>query len=186
MFSLLTNQPTNQQKQTTIDHHNKQITGVPLALGWDYQNQYKLNVEMYEFTRAPVRRKSRKKLMMSSARRFRTLIEAGYTLDDIGDAVVAVQNTKAQRLKNARAAFGGGVGWNSNNGGSGRPLEDFLSGAVETTGSAFRAVKRRGSKILMGSLLGQSLQKIKASASGGGGGNSGAQPKRRSFANPAC
>jgi len=138
--------------------------GVPLALDWDHQNQYKVNVEMYEFTRAPVRRKSRRKLMMSSTTRFRTLIEAGYSLEDIGDAAMEVRNAKAQRLKSVQA-----FGWNG-------PL-DFLSGAVETTGSAFRKVKRRGSKILMGGRLAQSIQKIKANAS---------QPRRRSIANPAC
>jgi len=146
--------------------------GVPLALDWDHQNQYKVNVEMYEFTRAPVRRKSRRKLMMSSTTRFRTLIEAGYSLEDIGDVAMEVRNAKAQRLKSVQA-----FGWNG-------PL-DFLSGAVETTGSAFRRVKRRGSKILMGGRLAQSIQKIKANASSSSS-SSSSQPRRRSFANPAC
>lgn len=135
--------------------------GVPLSLDWEYQNQYKINVEMYEYTRAPVRRRSRKKLMTSSNKRLRTLIEAGYSLEEIGDAAMEVQKAKDGRLKSVQA-----FGWTG-------PM-DFLSGAVETTASGFRAVKKRSSKIFMGGLIG-GIQKIKL-----------AQPRRKSYSNPAC
>jgi len=135
--------------------------GVPLGLDWDYSNHYKVNLEMYEFTRASVRRKSRKKLMIPSTKRFRTLVAAGYSIDDIGEAILSVEKIKAERTKSVQA-----FGWNG-------PL-DFLNGAVETMGSAFRAGKKRSSKILKGSLKG-GFQMIRLVPS-----------KPKSYSNPAC
>lgn len=137
--------------------------GVPLGLDWDYQTQYRINLEMYEFTRASVRRKSRKKLMISSKRRLRILVEAGYSLEEIGEAIMSVQKIKAERIKSVQA-----FGWNG-------PL-DFLSGAVEQMGAALRSGKRRSSKILLGGGMMAAIQKIKLNR----------EPRRRSYGNPVA
>lgn len=113
--------------------------GVPLTIGWDCQHKYHMNIDMYEYTRAPNRRRGRKKLLISSKRRVQNLVEIGYSFESIGQTILEVNKARALRLESVRAS-----GWNG-------PL-DVMSGALETTGAAIRKVGRRGSKILLTSV----------------------------------
>lgn len=134
--------------------------GAPVTIGWDCLDEYNVNLSMYEYTKGPMRR-TRKKLMLSSKKRIRFLVEAGYSPMEIGDAIIDVEKAKLERLKSVQA-----FGWNG--------PKDFLSGAVETTGAALRGVARRGSKILLKSVAAAvSAIRIK-------------QPRRSSFTPPAC
>jgi len=138
--------------------------GVPVALAWEFQEEYNMDIDIYECTRGPERRYSRRKLMISPLKRIQTLIAAGYSPEQIGEAIVNVQMAQTKRLESVSD-----TGWNG-------PL-DFMNGAVETTGAAFRAINkksRRGSKILLGSVTAaMGGMKIKI-------------PKRKSISTPAC
>lgn len=147
--------------------------GAPVTLSWEVQDQYDLPIDMYEFTRIPMRCSRRKEMMISAKKRVRTLIEAGYSPEEIGEAILSVEKAKCDRIKTVQ-----NIGWNG-------PL-DVFSGAVETTGAAFRGLKRRSSKIIMGSVsaLGvkMKLPKRKVVTS-----TSPVPPnERKSLMNPAC
>lgn len=134
--------------------------GAPVTIGWDCMDEYEVNLSMYEYTKGPMRR-TRKKLMLSSKKRTRFLVEAGYSPMEIGDAIVDVEKAKLERLRSVQA-----FGWNGR--------KELLSGVVETSGAALRGVARRGSKILLKSVAAAvSAIKIK-------------HPKRSSFSPPAC
>jgi len=130
---------------------------VPVTIDWNFDNEYQLSIDMYEFTREPMRRRGRKKLMLSSKKRLQRLIDAGYTALEIGEAIIAVDRSKAERLDSVQ-----GSGWNGT-------LEQ-LTGAVKFTGRGILKVGRRGSKILTAAVEGM---KIKL-------------PRRKSITNPAC
>jgi len=133
--------------------------GVPVTIGWDCLDEYNVSLSVYEYTKGPMRR-TRKKLMISSKKRIRFLVEAGYSPMEIGDAIMDVEKAKLERLKSVQA-----VGWNG--------PKELLSGVVETSGAALRGVARRGSKILLKSVAAAvSAIKIK-------------HPRRSSFTPPA-
>lgn len=132
-------------------------SGAPVAIDWDFDNEYQLSIDMYEFTREPMRRRGRRKLMLSSKRRLQRLIDAGYTAVEIGEAIVEVDRAKSMRLDSVQ-----GSDWNG--------TLDNLTGAVKFTGRGILKVGRRGSKILTAAVEGM---KIKL-------------PKRKSITNPAC
>lgn len=137
--------------------------GVPVTIDWDFDNEYQLNIDMYEFTREPMRRRGRKKLQLSSKRRLQRLIDAGYGAVEIGEAIIEVDRAKSMRLESVRA-----TGWNGT-------LEN-LTGVAKFTGGAIHKVGRRGSKIFMGSVRAavEGLKIIKQ------------LPRRKSITNPAC
>jgi len=128
--------------------------GAPVSIGWKYQNEYTTKVNFFEYTRSHIRRTSKRKLVISSKKRVKYLLSIGYTLEDIGDAITKANEVKSQRTDSLKAS-----GWNG-------PL-DFLTGAVETTGAAFKAidvlrvgkgvntfmgVSKKGSKVLFGGM----------------------------------
>jgi len=81
--------------------------GAPVAIAWEFQSQYNVNIDVYEMTRAPMRRKGRRRLLISSKRRLHSLIEAGYTAESIGTAIVAVDKARSERLESVRSALDG-------------------------------------------------------------------------------
>jgi len=91
-----------------------------------------MNVNFYEHIRKPLRKKSRKKLIITPKKRIKSLLEAGYNLDEIANATMEAIHVKRQRMDSLHAS-----GW-TGGGGSG-PI-DFLTGAFETTGSALKAM----------------------------------------------
>jgi len=135
--------------------------GAPVAIAWEFQSQYNVNIDVYEMTRAPMRRKGRRRLLISSKRRLHSLIEAGYTAESIGTAIVAVDKARSERLESVRSALDGPT----------------FSGAVQTTGSAILKAGRKGSKMLLGgvsaAVSGIKMSNIKL-------------PRRKSMINPAC
>ena len=90
-----------------------------------------------------------------------SLIEAGYTAESIGTAIVAVDKARSERLESVRSALDGPT----------------FSGAVQTTGSAILKAGRKGSKMLLGG--------VSAAVSGIKMGNI-KLPRRKSMINPAC
>jgi len=138
--------------------------GAPLTIDWEVTNYYRLNINIYEITREPMRRKSRKKLLVSSKRRLQSLVESGYTLQELAETIVEVDKIRAMRYETARAN-----GWNG-------PFE-MLGGAMQTTGSFIRKAGRRGSKILKGSVMAAvaGMQALRLPPQ-----------RRRSITNPAC
>merc|ERR1712224_642372 len=120
--------------------------GAPVTIDWKEQDTYMININVYEHTRAPVRRKKRKKLLLSATKRLKILIDAGYNIEEIGEAILDVEKSKRERILSVRS-----TGWNV-------PL-DFVSGAAKVTGTALHVaakttgtavvkVGRRSSKIL--------------------------------------
>ena len=102
-----------------------------------------------------------------------SLISAGYGLEDIADAIINANKIKCQRMDSLRD-------WNG-------PL-DFLSGAVETTGAAFKAMDVLG----VGAATGKAVKGVGKNMSAAMGGMTriagSAIPalKKRSPSTPAC
>lgn len=134
--------------------------GVPVTIAWKHQNRYNMNINIYEYTREPMRRKGRKQLLISSKRRVQSLVEAGYSFEAIGEAIIEVNRIRNSRLESAQSS-----GWNG-------PI-DVVSGAVHTTGAAIVKAGRRSSKILTGSLS-AAIHALKI------------KPRRKSVTSPAC
>ena len=112
-----------------------------------------------------------------------SLVSAGYSLEDIANAITTADEAKSQRMDSIRAA------------GSNGPL-DFLFGAVETTGAAFRAIDVLGVGAVAGkgvnTVVGVGKKSSKAILDGmtaAMGGIRIARPallKKKSQTNPAC
>lgn len=99
--------------------------GPPVTIGWKFHDEYSVAVSFYEHSRRKLRRTRRTKL--SSAKRTKILLEAGYTLEEIGDAIWMANEIKAQRTDSFRGAT------------DRKSALVFLNGAVETTGAALKA-----------------------------------------------
>jgi hypothetical protein len=69
--------------------------GAPVTIGWEPQGTQTRNLEMYEYTRRP--RRTRKQLHMSVHRRGHLLINAGHSLEEIGNATMQVQLDRKHR-----------------------------------------------------------------------------------------
>lgn len=68
-----------------------------MTFDWKSKKEYSTNVNFYEHTRSPMRRTSRSKLVVSAKRRFKTLVAAGYSEEDIEEAILAVTKAKSER-----------------------------------------------------------------------------------------
>jgi hypothetical protein len=92
---------------------------------------------------------------------FHRLIDAGYTAETIGAAIVAVDNARSERLESVRD-----TGWNGS--------ADFLTGTVQTTGWAVlkgSAILKAGRKGWSNMFMGSMNAKL---------------PRKKSITNPAC
>merc|ERR1712124_131094 len=97
----------------------------------------------YEHIRQPLRRKSRKKLIIPAKKRVESLLASGYDLQEIADATIQATRVKQERVDSAVDYVGGGP----------RMMIDFLTGAFEeTTGSALKAMDVLG--IGVGAVIG--------------------------------
>eukprot|EP00531_Pseudo-nitzschia_arenysensis_P013467 CAMPEP_0116134918 /NCGR_PEP_ID=MMETSP0329-20121206/10913_1 /TAXON_ID=697910 /ORGANISM="Pseudo-nitzschia arenysensis, Strain B593" /LENGTH=181 /DNA_ID=CAMNT_0003629683 /DNA_START=173 /DNA_END=718 /DNA_ORIENTATION=- len=81
--------------------------GVPLTIGWKPQSSYSMDIDLFESMRCSVRRRGRKQLLISSMRRVQSLVEAGYSLEKIGETIVQVDTAKHLRFESATES-----GWN--------------------------------------------------------------------------
>jgi hypothetical protein len=85
-----------------LGDHPSCSKGAPLTIGWESQSSATRNLELYEYMRGE-RRRGRKQLVMSVQKRGQILLEAGYSLNEIGNAALQVDVIKKQRadtLKN--------------------------------------------------------------------------------------
>jgi len=153
---------------------NPMVTaGPPVTLAWNYQNEYTMDFNLYECSRSVEKRRSSGRLSISPKKRVESLISAGYGLEDIADAIINANKIKCQRMDSLRD-------WNG-------PL-DFLSGAVETTGAAFKAMDVLG----VGAATGKAVKGVGKNMSAAMGGMTriagSAIPalKKRSPSTPAC
>ena len=71
--------------------------GAPLQIGWMPQDTIVYDVDMYEYCR--VERRPKKKLVIPVEKRGQLLMNAGYTLNDIADAAMQVQQIKKERFE---------------------------------------------------------------------------------------
>lgn len=75
--------------------------GVPLTIGWKPINSYSIDIDLFESMRCPIRRRGRKQLLISSMRRVQSLVEAGYSLEKIGETIVNVDKARHLRFESA-------------------------------------------------------------------------------------
>ena len=100
--------------------------GAPIQIGWDPQDISLRNLEVYEYCRQDRRRG--KQLVLSVPRRAQLLMEAGYSIEQIGTAtyeVEVVQKSRAETLQNQ--------GWDRVNvflEATGKLPKEFLNGVL--------------------------------------------------------
>jgi hypothetical protein len=85
-----------------LGDHPSCSSGAPVQLGWEPQAVSKRNLELYEYVRGE-RRRGRRELAIPVQRRGQLLLQAGYSLEEIGNAAMEVQTIKKLRsdtLKN--------------------------------------------------------------------------------------
>jgi hypothetical protein len=75
--------------------------GAPVTLGWKYDAAYERNLEFYEYTRQAERRSKCPKI--SVQKRAQLLLAAGYSLEQIGAAVLKVEEAKKMRSDSLKA-----------------------------------------------------------------------------------
>lgn len=81
----------------TVGDHPSCVTGVPVSLGWDYEQLPYVPVKYYERNR-----KRRKDFQMSSVRRHTILTNLGYSQDDMNSAVKEKSRIQKQRRSTTR------------------------------------------------------------------------------------
>lgn len=87
-----------------IGDHPSCSYGVPVQLDWVHEKTYIRELELYEFCRSG-RRQGRKELLIPFQERARIVLDAGFSLDEIGGATLSVINAKKEReesLKKSR------------------------------------------------------------------------------------
>ena len=80
------------------DHPNCKF-GAPISIGWDYHECNVLPVDIYEKCRGE--RKKMKKLYLNSGRRRKLLERAGFSIEEISDAINDVQIVQLYRKESA-------------------------------------------------------------------------------------
>jgi len=76
--------------------------GAPLELEWDALSTSTRNLELYEYMRGE--RRKRSKLAIPVQKRAKLLLESGYSLDDIADATLEVEEVKKQRADSLKGS----------------------------------------------------------------------------------
>ena len=84
-----------------IGDHPSCSHGVPVQLDWNHEKTYSCELQLYEYCRTE-RRQTRKELLIPFQERARILIDAGYTLDEIGGATLSVIKVKKEREESLR------------------------------------------------------------------------------------
>jgi hypothetical protein len=79
-----------------LGDHPSCSSGAPVQLGWEPQSVSKRNLNLYEYVRGE-RRRGRRELAIPAQRRGQILLQAGYSLEEIGNAAMEVENTKKLR-----------------------------------------------------------------------------------------
>ncbi len=76
-------------------------SGAPLTIGWKAQSSSTRNLDLYEYMRGE-RRHGRKQLVIPVQDRAHLLLTAGYSLNKIADATLAVEEVKKQRSESLK------------------------------------------------------------------------------------
>jgi hypothetical protein len=71
-------------------------SGAPVQIGWEPLSVSTRNMELHEYMRGE-RRHGKKQLGISVQKRAHLLLRAGYSLEEIGDATLKVEETKKNR-----------------------------------------------------------------------------------------
>jgi hypothetical protein len=85
-----------------LGNHPSCSVGAPVEIGWDCQDTDVQDLDMYEFFRRTERRHGRKALMIPVQERGRILLQAGYTIHEIGEAACEVEKVRKQRAESLK------------------------------------------------------------------------------------
>eukprot|EP00529_Nitzschia_sp_RCC80_P035665 CAMPEP_0113482596 /NCGR_PEP_ID=MMETSP0014_2-20120614/23001_1 /TAXON_ID=2857 /ORGANISM="Nitzschia sp." /LENGTH=176 /DNA_ID=CAMNT_0000376119 /DNA_START=127 /DNA_END=657 /DNA_ORIENTATION=- /assembly_acc=CAM_ASM_000159 len=77
-------------------------SGAPLSLGWEYTEQPRRNIDMYEYTRKE--RRSRKHLAIPVEVRGQILLKMGYSIEELAMATMESDEIKRQRAESMRSS----------------------------------------------------------------------------------
>lgn len=91
-------------------------SGAPLTIDWVPVDVNTRDINLYDYLRSSQRKSSKKKFQISVPRRAQMLIKAGYSIDEIANAVLMVEEIQRQRQDSAQSA-----------GGLGERVQDLLS-----------------------------------------------------------
>jgi len=80
--------------------------GCPIELGWEQVAEEIQEMELYEFIRGAQRKSDRKGLLIPVPERAKRLMQAGYSIDEIANAVIAVQELQRQRAESLKGTTG--------------------------------------------------------------------------------
>lgn len=93
----------------TIHQHPLQLgdnpacsSGAPLTIGWNAESTHTRCLEVYEVIRGP--RRHGRQLAIPLQDRARILLQAGYSLDEIGSATLEVESTKKRRADSLKGS----------------------------------------------------------------------------------
>eukprot|EP00934_Nitzschia_sp_Nitz4_P006341 Nitzschia sp. Nitz4//scaffold315_size20666//2786//3223//NITZ4_008640-RA/size20666-processed-gene-0.1-mRNA-1//1//CDS//3329547483//6331//frame0 len=82
-------------------------SGAPIEIGWRPKYVHTEQVEVYDFLkesqRKPTTASSRRVKTLSVPKRAQLLMSAGYSIDEIAEAVLRVENAQKQRAETARS-----------------------------------------------------------------------------------
>ena len=88
-----------------LGEHPSCSSGAPVQLAWQHQSVTERNLELYEYMRIGERRRGRKALSIPVEKRGMLLLQAGFSLAEIGSAALEVEITKkfrSETLKNQK------------------------------------------------------------------------------------
>jgi hypothetical protein len=85
-----------------LGDHPSVSSGAPLTLGWEYLEQSTRNLELYEYTRQ--RRRTRRQLAIPVDVRGQILLKMGYTIEELANATMEVEDVKRQRAESMRSS----------------------------------------------------------------------------------
>ena len=80
-----------------LSDHPSCSYGPPISLGWDFRDKEAVELEQYEERRSP-RRSMHQMLLSYNVRRYLLLKRAGYTHNELEEAMNEVDRVKRQRL----------------------------------------------------------------------------------------
>jgi len=105
--------------------------GAPITIDWKPIAHDVLDLDIYEYLREPERR-HRKRIIVSNSKRTKILMNSGYTVDDIAEMTMQVEDAKRVRAENALEAVNlSNNAWFKN---INTNIMELLSGAAEGTG----------------------------------------------------
>mmetsp|Transcript_149204 Transcript_149204/g.212073 ORF Transcript_149204/g.212073 Transcript_149204/m.212073 type:complete len:146 (+) Transcript_149204:67-504(+) len=80
--------------------------GAPVEIGWELLETTKREVELYDFLRKDQRKTSRKSMVMSVPQRAQILMGAGYSIDEIAETVILMEEIQKQRAESIKSSGG--------------------------------------------------------------------------------